>query len=191
MDKKALGPRGVCYPEPVFLVGADVDGRPNFMAVAWGSICNDSPRMLAVAIRRSRHTLKGIRQNGTFSANVPSLDMVNETDYCGIISGADTDKNAACGFDVFYGRLGNAPLIAQCPVNIECEVRNTLELGSHDLVVGEIAETHVSAECLSDGKPDIAKIKPFIYSSHPFSSYFELGLFTARAFDCGKTIKNR
>jgi flavin reductase (DIM6/NTAB) family NADH-FMN oxidoreductase RutF len=191
MDKKTLGPRAICYPHPVFLVGANVDGKPNFLAVAWGGIANQTPLMLSVAIQHNRHTLPGIKQNMTFSVNIPSVAMATEADYCGIVSGARIDKNDACGFEIFYGKLGSAPMIGQCPLNVECKVKHMLELDSHTLVIGEIIETHISDDCLTDDQPDITKIKPFIYAAGPTPSYYEVGDFFAKAFYSGSIIKKK
>lgn len=191
MAKILLGPQTLLYPKPALLVGANVDGKPNFMAVAWGGIANGEPPMISVAIRHQRYTLKGIKQNMTFSVNIPSTDMVRETDYCGIVSGAKVNKAEVCGFKVSYGKLDNAPLIEQCPVNLECKVVHILDLGSHALVIGRIEETHVSDSCLTDGKPDVDKIKPFIYTTAPAIQYQALGEVIAKAFSIGKELKAR
>jgi flavin reductase (DIM6/NTAB) family NADH-FMN oxidoreductase RutF len=111
MSKIKLGAQVLAYPMPAFLVGANVDGKPNLTTVAWGGIANGEPPMVAIALRHPRHTNKGIRQNRTFSVNIPSADLVKETDYCGIISGSKVNKLDACKFTVFYGKLGTAPLI--------------------------------------------------------------------------------
>lgn len=191
MDKILMGPQTLICPMPVLLVGSNVDDKPNFMAVAWGGIANSEPPMISVAIRHTRHTLKGIRQNGTFSVNIPSADMVREADYCGITSGAKVDKVEACQFEVFYGKLDSAPLIEQCPVNLECKVVHVLDLGSHALVVGRIEETHVSQNCLTDGKPDVNKIKPITYIDSPIARYQALGEILAKAFSVGRELKPR
>jgi flavin reductase (DIM6/NTAB) family NADH-FMN oxidoreductase RutF len=189
MGKILMGPQTLIYPMPALLVGAKVDDKPNFMAVGWGGIANGEPPMISVAIRHQRYTLKGIKQNMTFSVNVPSTDMVKETDYCGIISGAKANKAEVCRFKVFYGKLDNAPLIEQCPVNLECKVVHILDLGSNSLVIGQIEETHVSDSCLTDGKPDVNKIKPLIYTTAPASQYQALGKVLAKAFSIGKELK--
>lgn len=189
MAKVKMGAQPLIYPMPVLLVGANVAGRPNVLAVAWGSIANGEPPMVSVAVRHQRYTHDGIKQSGTFSVNIPSADMVREADYCGLVSGTRVDKIAACNFDVFYGKLGNAPLIEQCPVNLECRVVHTLDLGSHSLFVGRIEETHISEECLTGNKPDIGKIRPLAYITSPDSQYRVLGEVIAMAFSCGKEIK--
>lgn len=189
MGKIVMGPQTLVYPMPALLVGANIDDKPNFMTVAWGGIANGEPPMISAAIRHTRHTLKGIRQNETFSVNIPSADMVREADYCGITSGSKVNKVEACQFEVFYGKLGNAPLIEQCPVNLECKVIHILDLGSHALVIGRIEETHVSESCLTDGKPDVSKIKPITYIMAPATRYQALGEVLAKAFSVGRELK--
>jgi flavin reductase (DIM6/NTAB) family NADH-FMN oxidoreductase RutF len=189
MAKKAIGPRTLLTPLPAVMVGANIDGKPNFSTYAWCGICNSVPPMLTVAIRHQRYTLKGVKQNGTFSVNVPSVDLVKETDYCGTTTGSTTDKVADCGFQVFYGKLENAPMIDQCPVNLECRVMHMLNLGSHNLVVGQIEEVYIAENCLTDEKPDIAKIKPLIFAPEG-QGYWGIGKFVAKDRSIGKQIKS-
>ena len=191
MGKILMGPGTLIYPQPALLVGANVNGKPNFLTVAWSGIANGEPPMISIAIRHSRYTLRGIKQNMTFSVNVPATDMVIETDYCGIVSGSEVDKVEVCRFKVFYGKLGNAPLIEQCPVNLECKVIHSLDLGSHLLVVGRIEETHVSESCLTDGKPDIDKINPFSYITDPDRQYQAVGEVIGKAYSIGKELAKR
>jgi flavin reductase (DIM6/NTAB) family NADH-FMN oxidoreductase RutF len=188
MAKTKLGPYPMLYPMPTLLVGANVDQKPNFMAVAWGGIACSEPPMISVAIRSARHTLKGIRQNGVFSVNIPSIDILKEADYCGMVSGAVTDKVKDCGFKLFYGTLKTAPMIEQCPINLECRIEHQLELGSHILVIGRIVETYINEECLTDGKPDVKKIKPFIFTHGPGSQYYGFGKVVGAVFQSGKAL---
>ncbi len=191
MAKVQMGPRTSIYPMPALLVGANVDGRPNFMTVAWGNIVNAEPPMVAVAIRGSRHTHKGIEQNRTFSVNIPSADLVKEVDYCGIASGAKVDKVKDCQFTVFYGKLDTVPMIEQCPINIECSVLHSLELGSHTLYVGRIEEVHVSSDCLADGRIDLDKVKPLAFLGDPPRQYYDIGKLQGKAFSIGLEIKEK
>ena len=191
MNKILLGPTTSIYPMPTLLVGANVDSKPNFMAVAWGGIAGGTPPMISVAIRHSRYTLIGIRQNMTFSVNIPSIDFVKEADYCGLVSGAKINKVEVCKFKVFYGKLDNAPLIEQCPVNLECKVEHMLDLGSHVLLIGRVEETHVSETCFTDGKPDINKIKPLIFVTQPNSQYRAFGRVIAKAFSVGNELEGK
>ncbi len=191
MDKKTFGPSTFVFPEPVFLVGVNVDGKPNFMTAAWGGMACGAPPMLTVAIRHQRYTIKGIKPGGNFSINIPSEQLVEEADLCGIISGANADKVAACDFDVFYGKLENAPLIRQCPVNLECKIVHMLNLGSHILVIGSIEETHVTEDCLTEGVPDVEKIKPILYSRGTTAKYYGYGRPVGDAFNIGNNINHQ
>ncbi|MCK8600436.1 flavin reductase family protein [Desulfoferrobacter suflitae] len=191
MKKITMGPKTLLFPMPACLIGARVDGKSNFMTAAWCGIANSNPPMLTVGIQHHRHTYKGIRQNDTFSVNIPSENLVKETDYCGIVSGAQDDKTETCRFTVFYGKLKTAPLIVECPVNLECQMLHMLNLGSHALLVGLIEETHVSVECMQDGEPDARKVRPIIYGGGAQKTYFSLGEPLAPAFKIGKALKNR
>jgi flavin reductase (DIM6/NTAB) family NADH-FMN oxidoreductase RutF len=183
MKKTKLGPQTLLFPMPATLVGATVGGKPNFMTAAWCAIAALKPASIAVAINKRRYTLEGIREHGTFSINVPSSDMAKSVDFCGIYSGRDKDKTQV--FTVFNGELETAPLIEECPVNLECKVLHLLELGSHILVVGEIKETFIAEACLTDGKADAQKIDPLIFTTGT-SMYCRLGEQIAPAFRVGK-----
>ncbi|MFC1915498.1 flavin reductase family protein [Chloroflexota bacterium] len=190
MDKVALSPTGLMYPRPALLVGANVDGKANYMVVGGGGVVNGAPPMIGVLIQHHRHTLKGIRQNLTFSVNIPSVDLARETDYCGLVSGDKVDKAKVCKFKTFYGELKTAPLIEQCPVNHECKVVHILNLGSHSFVIGQVEGTHVTGSCLTDSKPDVNKIKPLIFDSVS-DKYSAFGEVVAPAHRIGQELKER
>jgi flavin reductase (DIM6/NTAB) family NADH-FMN oxidoreductase RutF len=185
MAKVKRGPEPLLYPMPAVLVGARVGEKPNFMTAAWCGIAASNPPAVTVAIRKERYTSKGIEQEGTFSINVPSVSLARKTDYCGIHSGRKRDKSEL--FDIFYGDLKTAPLIRECPVNLECRVIHALDLGSHVLFVGQIMETYVNEDCLSDEKPDPVKIDPLTYTTS--QEYRRLGEVVGRAFHMGASLK--
>jgi len=187
MEKVKLGPETLLYPMPAVLVGAKVGEKANFMTAAWCGIASSSPPAVSVAIRKERYTFKGIEQQGTFSINVPSVKLAKKTDYCGIRSGNKRDKSEV--FDIFYGALKTAPLVRECPVNLECKVIHSLDLGSHVLFVGEIVETYVNEDCLTDEKPDPVKIDPLTYTTVT-QEYRRLGEVVGRAFHMGKALKS-
>ena len=185
MDKVRLGPQTLLCPMPAVLVGAKVDGKPNFMTVAWCGIAAFKPPALSVAFQKERYTLRGVREEGTFSINIPSADLAKKVDYCGIYSGKKRDKSEI--FEVFFGILETAPLIKDCPVNLECKVVNSLDLGSHTLVIGEIVETHINENCITGGEPDPEKIDPLIYATGT-TQYHRLGRIVGKAFEIGKDL---
>ena len=133
MSKMRVGPN-VYIPMPVSLVGSVVNERPNFMPVGWVTRVNRNPPYIGVGINKAHYTPAGIREKGAFSVNFPPADLVTETDYCGIVSGNKTDKSKL--FDVFYGELKSAPLITDCPLNIECKLSQTVDLPTNTLFIG-------------------------------------------------------
>jgi flavin reductase (DIM6/NTAB) family NADH-FMN oxidoreductase RutF len=183
MEKKVtLGPRTLLFPMPAVLVGAVVDGKPNFMTAAWCGIASHKPPAISVALRKGRYTLKGIEKEKAFSINIPSTDLVKKVDFCGMYSGKDRDKSKV--FEVFYGNT-EAPLVEECPVNLECKLIHSLDLGSHVLIIGEIIESYVSADCIKNGKVDIKKIDPLVYTTD-LQVYQGLGEVIAMAYHVGK-----
>ena len=182
MEKIKLGPQVLLYPA-VALIGSNVNKKPNFMTVSWCTMGALKPPSVAFPMNRLRYTLKGIKENGTFSVNIVSCDMAKKTDYCGIYSGKNKDKSQI--FNPFYGVLGTAPLIQECPLNMECKTIHYLDLGSHFLIVGEVIETYLTERCITDGKPDPIKIDPLIYITRTMK-YYHLGELVASAFNIGK-----
>jgi len=184
VTKKKPGPKTLLYPMPALLVGAIVNEKPNFLTVAWGGIACAEPPALSVAIRKVRFSLKGIKENRIFSVNVPSVNLVRDVDYCGIYSGKTKDKSNI--FKVFYGVERQAPLIEECPINLECKVLHIIDIGSHELVIGEILEVHINDDCIDDnGVPILEKINPLIYTPG-VQEYNCLGKSIAKAYSTGK-----
>jgi flavin reductase (DIM6/NTAB) family NADH-FMN oxidoreductase RutF len=191
MGKVMIAPQPLIGTTPTVLVGTMVEGKPNFMTVAWCGVANSLPPMVSVSIRPQRYTFHGMIASREFSINIPSVDQVKEADYCGITSGAKVDKVAVCGFKIFYGALKNAPLIEQCPVNLACRLEHVLELGSHQLVIGVVQETHVTDSCLNDGRPDFRQIRPIVFGSTTPAEYFAFGESVGRAFVVGRQLSEK
>ena len=99
-----------------------------------------------------------------FVVNITTEKLIKETDYCGVVSGKDVNKFEKTGLTPIKGTKIAAPLIKECPINLECILRQTIPLGSHDLFIGEIVATHADTEYLDEhGCPDLNKLKPLIY----------------------------
>jgi flavin reductase (DIM6/NTAB) family NADH-FMN oxidoreductase RutF len=188
MDKINLGSTIPAYPMPVSLVGTVVDGKANFMAVAWFTMVSYKPPRIAIALGKGHYTNPGIINNKTFSISLPSEDMVEITDFCGIVTGKKTDKSEI--FDVFYGELETAPLIKECPLSMECKVVDTVVSGMNEIFIGEIVGTYTEKKYLSDGKLDFGKMKPIILSQ-PDTAYWSIGKPVAKAWSIGKKYKER
>ena len=185
MEKIKIDSNAYVYPMPMTLVGAVVDGRPNFLAAAWVTRVNFKPPMIMVALGE-HYTNAGIDANGAFSVNVPDVALMEKTDYCGIVSGRKVDKSTL--FDVFYGSLTGAPLIRECPVCMACRLNQAVKLPFDTLYIGDIVEAYTEERFLTDGKPDVKKINPFTLTM-PDNHYWRVGEMVGRAWSAGKKLK--
>jgi len=185
MEKINMG-ANVFIPMPVTLLGIKIGGKANFMALGWVSRLNASPPLIGAAINKYHYSSEGIRENETFSINIPSKDLIKETDYCGLVSGRETDKSEI--FNVFYGKTGSAPMIEECPMSLECKLVEIYEMQSNELIIGEIVESYLGNKYIKDDAPDIEKIDP-LFLTMPDNNYWTLGENAGKAWDVGKKLK--
>ncbi len=186
-EKINIGGNAFLLPQPQVLVGAMLGDRANFQAVAWVSRVNMTPPYMAVALG-DHATRDGVVASGEFSINIPSVDLVAETDLMGLVSGRQVDKSAF--FEVFYGSLSKAPLIRQCPVVMECRVVKSVELPADLLVIGEVVGTWTEERYLTNGMPDILKVRPFVLSM-PDNAYWAVGEKVGKAWHDGLPLRER
>ena len=184
MEKKQIG-QNFFIPMPVVLVGTQVEGKDNFMTVGWCARANASPPMILCGIGNHHYTPKGIAETKTFSINIPSSDLLEKTDYCGLVSGEKTDKSRV--FDVFYGSLKTAPMITECPVNLECRLLKTVPLPTNTLFIGEIVGAYADSRVIKDGKPDFPEINPLLLTM-PDNRYWSLGNSCRGCMECWKEV---
>jgi flavin reductase (DIM6/NTAB) family NADH-FMN oxidoreductase RutF len=186
-DKIDLGKQGFLYPMPVTLIGADRADGPGFMPLAWVNRVQMVPARLAIGIGKSHATSEGIREHGQFSVCIPDESMVRVTDWCGLNS-ASRGVDKARQFQLFRGNLEHAPMIAECPLCIECTVWQVVDLGSHELFIGDIAGTWTEERFLAGGKPDATAMKPFVLTM-PDNRYWGLGEVIGTAWSDGRTYE--
>ena len=183
----SIGPVNALYPMPTTLVGATVNGKPNFLAVAHVGILNHgTPHYLSIGLGKVHYFNAGIHESQTFSICLPSEKLMVETDYCGIVTGKKVDKAAL--FDIFYGELETAPMIRQCPVNMELKLYDVLDFPKHAIFIGELIDTYVDDNVLTDGKIDIAKLRPLLFDMASVK-YWRLGPSIGSCWNVGKSLK--
>jgi flavin reductase (DIM6/NTAB) family NADH-FMN oxidoreductase RutF len=175
MAKVTKRPATVLYPLPAVMVSCGTGQRANIITLAWvGTLCSNPPQV-GIGVRPSRYSHGLIQEVGQFVVNLPNVEQVRWVDYCGTVSGRDEDKWAACGFTPAPATQVQVPLIAQCPVNLECRLRHTLSLGSHDLFIGEIVAVHMDEAVLDErGRLDLAKAQPFAFLDREYRRVGEL-----------------
>ena len=146
-------PGTMLAPVPVVMVTCQTNNKPNIITVGWtGTICSEPP-MVSISIRPSRHSYKQIKESGEFVINIPSKKLAKETDLCGVISGSKFDKFHETGLTPGKSNSVKAPIITECPINLECKVKQEIPLGSHNMFLAEITSVQVSKDFIdSEGK---------------------------------------
>ncbi len=144
---------GFFYPNPPVLVSCvDKDGKPNIITIGAAGIVESRPPAIGIAVGTRQYSLSLIAATGDFGVNLPNRRLVRQTDFCGTRSGRDMDKFAAAGLTVQQASVITSPLIAECPVSLECRLLQTVHVGAHDWLIGEIVAAHVEEECLDGEK---------------------------------------
>lgn len=159
-------PHTSLFPCPVVLVTCvESTGDPNIITLAWtGTVCSEPP-MVGLGIRPTRYSYKLIKNSKEFVVNIPSTKILQETDYCGITSGEDTNKFVETKLTQEQADKVKAPLIRECPVNMECILKDIISLGAHDLFLGEIVQIHIDKDVLDEkGNIDFKKADPFVFN---------------------------
>ena len=173
MAKVIKKPAAVLYPGRVVLVSCGTGQRANIITLGLVSTLCLKPLLIGIGVRPSRHSHGLIKEVGEFVVNVPCSEQLEWVDHCGIASGRDEDKWAACGFTPAPAAEVQVPLITECPVNIECRLQQTLSLGSHDLFIGEVVAVQVDEAVLDEeGRLDFAQAKPFALLG---AEYWQIG----------------
>lgn len=174
MGKQTWKPGNMLYPVPAVLVTCqDKDGNDNVLTIAWaGTICSD-PAMLSISLRKERHSYPMIKESGEFVVNLTTEDLVWATDYCGVKSGKDEDKFANAKLTKGKAEIVNAPIIVESPVNLECKVKQVVELGSHDMFIAEVVNVQVSEEYLDEKGTFHLEDADLVAYSH--GRYYSLG----------------
>ena len=188
MGKVQVDFKKLRYPLPITLVGSIVEEKPNFLTIGYFSILSHLPPIVSVSLYKNHYSVNGIKVTGAFSVNIPSADMVKETDYCGIVSGRKVDKSNL--FKSFYGQLNTAPMIEECPLNIECKLFKIIEAGNNLIFLGEVISVYANEEILSEGVPEIHAIDPLVLFGSVYHSW-RFGPEIAGAYRIGKKFKER
>lgn len=165
MPKRIIEPNTTLYPVPVVLITSGGD-TPNVMTCNRIASCSAEPPRLCVSVRPMRHTHTLIRQSGEFVVNIPSPEQGLLADYVGVVTGGKEDKFAITGLRLAPALKVKTPLLADCPVNIECIVEQEIKLDSHTLFIGLVQAVHADESLLdAHGDVDIERARGILYDS--------------------------
>lgn len=153
MKKNLFKGSVVLNPVPVVLITSrNSEGKENVFTVAWtGTICTKPP-MLSISIRPERLSYEYIKETMEFTVNLPTRKLTRETDYCGVRSGRTNNKIEEMKFTMMEGKEVKSPYIDECPVNIECRVKDIIPLGTHDLFLAEVLCSHIDSKLLDENE---------------------------------------
>ena len=162
------------YPVPVVMVTvSDGKGNDNIITIAWTGTINSDPAMVSISVRKSRYSHELLTKNGEFIINLVTKDLTYAMDYCGVKSGKDIDKFAQMKLTKGKAETVNVPAIEESPVNIECKVKQVIELGSHDMFIAEVTAVQADSKYMDEnGKFDLNKAELIAYSH---GQYYTLG----------------
>ncbi|MFX0197801.1 MAG: flavin reductase family protein [Candidatus Hodarchaeota archaeon] len=168
MKKIVEAPFTAVVPSPAVMVsckGKEADSKPNIITLAWvGIVCSDPPTV-GISIRPERYSYSLIKESGEFVVNIPNENLLAATDYCGQVSGKRVDKFAITNLTPVPCENVAAPMINECPVNLECKVTQIIAVGAHDLFLGEIVAVHIDEAIRRNKAMDIKKMTPIAYCS--------------------------
>lgn len=166
MSKQIWKAGNMVYPLPAVMVSCARPGeKPNIITVAWtGTVCTN-PAMVYISVRPQRYSYGIIRETGEFVINLTTEKLARATDYCGVRSGRDVDKFKEMNLTEQQAEQVVAPLIAECPVNIECRVVQVQELGSHHMFLAEVLAVHADEAYMNEkGKFELNQTGLLAYS---------------------------
>lgn len=173
MAKVVLKAGALLAPVPPVMVSCGDMERSNIMTVAWTGMLNTIPPKTYISVRPSRHSYDIIRQSGEFVINLTPASLAREADLCGIYTGRKVDKFARCGFTKASATAVSCPLIAECPLSLECRVSDIIPLGTHDMIIADILCVDVD-EGLLDANGRLCLERAGL-AAYMHGEYFELG----------------
>ena len=160
-------------PVPPTMVSCGTVEEPNVLTVAWTGIINSQPPMTYVSIRPSRYSYDLIKNSGEFVINLTPSKLIRACDYVGVRSGRDENKFEKCKLTALPCTNVTAPQIAECPVSLECRVKDILPLGSHDMFLADIVAVDVDPKYVDEkGALHMEKAGLLAYAH---GAYFGLG----------------
>lgn len=165
MAKRLIEPNTTLYPVPVVLITAGIES-PDVMTCNRIASCSAEPPRLSISVRPMRHSHTLISATREFIVNIPSPDQKILTDYVGVVTGKKENKIAIAGLELAPAAYVKTPLLADCPVNIECAVEYEIELDSHTMFIGLVKAVHVEESLLdANGDVDFSKARGIAYDS--------------------------
>jgi len=175
MGKISVKPFRPVYPSPAGLITSVAsDGKANIITLAEVyNLSVSKPVIVGISIAKPRYSHKLISESLEYVVNLPTTRILEKVDRCGTMSGRDVDKFTEMDLTPIPASKVKPPLIAECPINLECKVMGIHEIGDHDMFIGEVIVEHVDEEILDkNGKIQVEKLDGLCYV---LGEYWSLG----------------
>lgn len=172
MKKRYLKGSVILNPVPVVLITCrNLEGKENIFTVAWiGTVCSKPP-MLSISIRPERLSYDYIKETMEFTVNIPNRKLTKITDFCGVRSGRQINKIEEMNLTMIKGSEIETSFIEECPISIECKVKEIIKLGSHDMFIAEVLCSHINEDLFNEkDKIDLTKADLIAYSHGEYFS---------------------
>ncbi|MFX0168505.1 MAG: flavin reductase family protein [Candidatus Hodarchaeota archaeon] len=173
--KHEIKPTTAMVPCPAVLVSVGDKEETNIITISWAAnVCSNPPRVV-ISVRPDRHSYALLQRTGDFAINIPATDQLGAVILCGTKSGKTVDKFKATGFTPQASTEIASPIIAECPLNIECKTWKVIELGSHHLFIADVLKIHINKDVLNEkGRVDLGKLNLLTYNPL-VGQYWSLG----------------
>ena len=172
MKKRYLKGSVILNPVPVVLITCrNLEGKENIFTVAWiGTVCSKPP-MLSISIRPERLSYDYIKETMEFTVNIPNRKLTKITDFCDVRSGRQVNKIEEMNLTMVKGSEIETSFIEECPISIECKVKEIIKLGSHDMFIAEVLCSHINEDLFDEkDKIDLTKADLIAYSHGEYFS---------------------
>jgi flavin reductase (DIM6/NTAB) family NADH-FMN oxidoreductase RutF len=164
MMKRELKPGTVLVPCPVVLVSVGDKEEQNIITISWTANMSSRPPRMGIGVVPQRHSYDLLKRIGDFVLNIPSANQIESAVLCGTKSGQTINKFEACQFTPSPSTQIISPMIAECPINIECKTWKVVEVGSHHWFIGDVRAVHINHDKLDEvGEPNMEKLSIIAY----------------------------
>lgn len=188
MIKRNLKPGAMIYPLPVALISCGKNEEDyNLFTTCWMGTLSSDPPTCYISIKPDRHSHKIIKSSMEFVINLTTTELSEQVDYCGLNSGSDINKFEDANLTYEFGKIVDAPIIVESPVNIECRVKTIMNLGSHDMFVADIVNVKIW-ESLIDSDSSRVLLDKVNLMAFSYGNYYGLGDIIGKY---GMSTKNR
>ena len=173
MQKEIWPGSALLAPVPPALVSCGSVEQPAVLTIGWTGIVNTRPPRTYISVRPERNSYPIIKESGEFVINLPTARLTRAVDLCGCRSGRTVDKFALAHLTAVPASAVGAPLIAECPVSLECRIFQSIPLGSHEMFLADILAVQVDRALLeAAGRLCLEKADLLAYAH---GGYFRLG----------------